>query len=102
MKDLREEIAYAIVSSGLVNDEDVEQLAKNIEEDIERFIATDEVASVEQISSDICALYDNGVGANTVEKLMGGLAVQNVDLAKTISEELVYWINHDEKTRRKV
>ncbi len=86
--DVKQVIYDAIVNSGLVEDEgDTDQLAMNIEDDIQ------DIPCI--LKQQIFELYNNGLGAAKIENLVQELAIADRELVEVIFEELSYWRKHD-------
>ncbi len=80
----------------------VEGDVKSVIEMVDEIYDYPEPLTQEELIGELCVMFDNGLGEKDIKNLVGEIATDQPLLAKTIFEELTYWINHDEKTRRKV
>ncbi len=85
--DFKDVVEDSLTSSGLVGDDNIEQLAKNIAEDIKEADDT--------LEEKIIELYNNGLGIGEVERLIRYLVITDKTLVDVIFVELSYWRKYD-------
>ena len=85
--NVEQAIYDGLLSSGMISDEDdINQLAKNLTEDVEM----SEADTVELLVT----RFDNGVGEQKIKDLFRLVCLEDPNLAQTILDELRYWSNH--------
>jgi hypothetical protein len=88
---LIEELYNGIVDSGLVNNYEIEQLARNLADDV-RDIPV--VLSKDQLLEGLDEIYNYGSGTNNIKDMISDIYFENNDMAMLIHKELSYWISH--------